>query len=572
MQMILDGLSGLGTATIDPLWRPVLAWTALALPLWALLEQTDRLHPYAEYRLSQLILAALPAGIVAVGFVELLPGATRTAVLPAPSVVVLPPIETTAVSTVSWSWMHAVGLLTIGAVGIGLFHLGRLGLEVLAVCRVRRRVGTTATTSLNAEIDRLRKQLNVGRPVQICTSSDAAVPVTLGGLRPTILMPERLADAPEARRMALRHELIHIRRRDDCAQLVEQFIVALFAAHPLVGRLRRQITEARERACDAAVLDHGATPAGDYARLLTAFADGDSSRRLGSLSLSESSSSLTNRLTAMRSSMPSFLSSRFALGTALVAGGLALTLGVVACSDSIGPSSSTEETTESSPSTTANNDEVYMAVDDQPELVGGMEALQESVYYPEVARRAGLEGQVIVQFVVDEKGTVTNLKVTRGVDEILNESALEAVRQQTFEPGREEGEPVPVQMSLPITFKRPEAGSPETTTRNEVVESPKWSPAVASIEGGKQALQDATSYPDLARSAGIEGTVRITFTVRKSGEIEDARVTKSVHEALDAAALEAVRNVSFTPAKEDSILVPTEMTLPISFSLAGNGE
>ncbi|MFB6279557.1 MAG: TonB family protein, partial [Salinibacter sp.] len=173
------------------------------------------------------------------------------------------------------------------------------------------------------------------------------------------------------------------------------------------------------------------------------------------LSLSESPSSLKDRLSAMKSSIPSLLSSRSALGVALVVGGLALTLGVVACSDSVAPSTSTETTaaTESSSATTTDDEEVYMVVDNQPELVGGMEALQNAVSYPEMAKEAGVEGRVIVQFVVDENGTVTDPTITRGAHKLLNEAALEAVKEQTFKPGKLEGQSVPVQMSLPVTFR-----------------------------------------------------------------------------------------------------------------------
>ena len=456
MQMTLDGLSTLGTAAVDPLWLPVLAWTVLTLPLCALLNRTSRLHPHAEYRLSQVLLAALPVGIAAVSVVEMLPDATRTAVLPAQTVSVLPAIEATSASpsAVSWTWMHAVGLLTVGALGIGLIRLGRLALEIVAVGRVRQQLETATPTTLQTELDRLREQLDVSRPVEVRLSSHAAVPMTLGGLRPTILVPERLADAPEELRMTLRHELVHVRRWDDCAQLMERFIAALFAAHPIVGALQRQMAEAREQACDAAVLDDGETPAGDYARLLTAFADGAVPRRLGALSLSESPSSLTNRLSAMRSSMPSFLSSRGALGTVLVTVGLALTLGVVACSDSVGPSPASDASSgDASTSATAADDEVYMVVEDQPELLGGMKALQESIQYPQMAKEAGIEGRVIVQFVVDKNGAVTNPTVTKGVHEQLNEAALQAVKQQEFNPGRQDSEPRKVQMSLPVTFR-----------------------------------------------------------------------------------------------------------------------
>ncbi|WP_259080971.1 M56 family metallopeptidase [Salinibacter ruber] len=490
MQMILDGLSALGTATIDPLWRPVLAWTALALPLWALLRWTDRLHPNAEYRLSQLLLAALPVGVAMIGVIEMLPDASQSALRPARSVVALPAIETGPVSVPagSWTWMHAVGLLAVGALGIGLFRLGRLGLDVLASSRVRRRLDTAVKPSLEAEMDRLQERLGVRRSVQLCISPDATVPMTLGGRRPTVLVPKRLAAAPDKLRMTLRHELVHVRRWDDCAQLLERFVAALFAAHPLVDRLRRQISEARERACDAAVLDDGETPAGEYARLLTAFADRASSPRRSALSLSESPSSLIDRLSAMRSSMPSFLTSRAALGTALVAVGLTLTLGVVACSDSVGPSSSPEEATESSPSTAADDDEVYMVVDDPPELEGGMKALQQSVEYPEVAREAGLEGRVIVQFVVDEEGTVTNLRVTQGVDKVLDEAAIEAVEEQTFTPGRQDGEPRKVQMSLPVTFRLDDGSDGEA---NESGDDATTSSAASEANSGGRLFEKA---------------------------------------------------------------------------------
>jgi len=512
---LLDLLADLGAATVHPLWLPILAWTVLVLPLWTLLERTDRLHPLAEYRLAQVLLAALPIGIGAVSVAGMFPAAARPSMLPARAVVVLPAVETTTASApaLSWSWMHAVGLLTVGALGAGLFYLGRLVLEVIAMGRVRRRLENPATPSLQAEVDRLRERLHVCRPVELCISSDAAVPMTLGGLRPTILVPERLTKATEELRMTLRHELVHIRRWDDCAQLAERFVAALFAMHPLVGRLQRQIAEARERACDAAVLDDGETPAGDYARLLTAFADGAAPHRFGALSLSESPSSLTDRLSAMRSSMPSLLSSRPALGTALVAVGLALTLGVVACSDSAGPSLSGDEGPDAPSQSAPQVGLPSKNVDETPELVGGMKALQESSTYPEMAKEAGIEGRVIVQFVVDKTGSVTKPTVAQGAHELLNKAALAAVKEQTFEPGRKEGEPVPVQMSLPVTF-RLDDGSTEGS--GEPSDDATTSGAPPETESGDL----------LFEKAGIQG-VRVLMNEEGTLLLDDERVEAS---------------------------------------------
>ncbi|MEF8816846.1 MAG: energy transducer TonB [Salinibacter sp.] len=97
--------------------------------------------------------------------------------------------------------------------------------------------------------------------------------------------------------------------------------------------------------------------------------------------------------------------------------------------------------------------EIFMVVENQPELIGGMKALSESVDYPEFAKKAGIEGRVIVQFVVDEQGNVRDPKVTRGVHKLLNEEAIKAVKDQKFKPGKQRGQAVKVQMSLPVTFR-----------------------------------------------------------------------------------------------------------------------
>lgn len=97
--------------------------------------------------------------------------------------------------------------------------------------------------------------------------------------------------------------------------------------------------------------------------------------------------------------------------------------------------------------------EIYEVADVQPELIGGMEALANAIVYPEDARRAGIEGRVIVQFVVDERGAVTQEVVIRSPNELLSEAALAAIRQQRFVPGLQRGRPVKVRFALPVTFR-----------------------------------------------------------------------------------------------------------------------
>jgi len=97
--------------------------------------------------------------------------------------------------------------------------------------------------------------------------------------------------------------------------------------------------------------------------------------------------------------------------------------------------------------------EIFLVVEQDPELIGGLEGLQRSIKYPEIARKAGIEGRVFVQFVVDEKGNVVNPVVTRGIGGGCDEAALAAVKKARFKPGKQRGRPVKVQYSLPVTFK-----------------------------------------------------------------------------------------------------------------------
>jgi protein TonB len=99
-----------------------------------------------------------------------------------------------------------------------------------------------------------------------------------------------------------------------------------------------------------------------------------------------------------------------------------------------------------------SSDEIFVVVENQPDC-GGVSALQDEVEYPSFAKKAGIEGRVFVQFVVNKEGKVTNPKVTRGVHKLLNEEAVRAVKTLQCEPGKQRGKPVKVQMSLPVTFK-----------------------------------------------------------------------------------------------------------------------
>lgn len=73
-------------------------------------------------------------------------------------------------------------------------------------------------------------------------------------------------------------------------------------------------------------------------------------------------------------------------------------------------------------------------------------------------------------------------------------------------------------------------------------------------------------YPDLARKAGIEGIVVITVTIGKTGDVENARVFKSLP-MLDEAAMDAAKKCKFKPAKQRDKFVRVKMNIPFHFKL-----
>lgn len=94
----------------------------------------------------------------------------------------------------------------------------------------------------------------------------------------------------------------------------------------------------------------------------------------------------------------------------------------------------------------------FVAVEQQPEPIGGLAALQEKVVYPEIAQRAGVEGKVYVMAYVNEEGIVEKAEVMKGIGAGCDEEAVKAVLETRFTPGKQRGRPVRVKMGLPIVF------------------------------------------------------------------------------------------------------------------------
>jgi protein TonB len=104
-----------------------------------------------------------------------------------------------------------------------------------------------------------------------------------------------------------------------------------------------------------------------------------------------------------------------------------------------------------------DDEEFFMVVENMPEFPGGdlglMKYIQKNVKYPAIAKEYNITGKVYVSFIVDKKGSVTNVKIVRGVDKNLDAEAMRVVKSlPKYKPGKQRGKSVRVMFTIPINF------------------------------------------------------------------------------------------------------------------------
>ncbi len=200
------------------------------------------------------------------------------------------------------------GLGVVWVVGVA-WQGGCLIRGWLALRRFRRRCRTLACDGLTQDLRMLCKAYGVRRPPLLLEHENAGSPLLLGILRPAIIMPSGLLSALGSNqcRMALAHELAHIKRHDLAWSLVAAVVRAVFVFHPLVWWASRRLELSQEIAADQFVLTSFDQELGTYAEMLLAVANQPQSRGLAPV-LSAGTvgryQTLKRRFTAMKSFHP----------------------------------------------------------------------------------------------------------------------------------------------------------------------------------------------------------------------------------------------------------------------------
>jgi TonB family protein len=230
-----------------------------------------------------------------------------------------------------------------------------------------------------------------------------------------------------------------------------------------------------------------------------------------------------------------------------------------------------------------NGEEVHVVVDKMPEYPGGMMKLRSDIAnmvdYPKKAKKKGVQGRVIIGFVITKSGNVENVKVLRGVTSSLNKEAVRVVKNiKKFKPGYEKGKPVQVSFTVPVTFKLTEKKNvppppPPKVSKKKNKEIAHYNVDVLpEYPGGISAMNNeiakSIKYPKDAFSQGISGKVVVGFVVDKNGRVEKVKATKGVHPSLDREAERVVRNLKqFTPGVKDGKAIDVGFAVPVLFGI-----
>lgn len=102
--------------------------------------------------------------------------------------------------------------------------------------------------------------------------------------------------------------------------------------------------------------------------------------------------------------------------------------------------------------------QIFQVVEEMPEFPGGMaeclKFISKNIKYPTIAQENGVQGRVIIQFVVNQDGSIVDPVVMRSVDPYLDKEALRVIKMMPkWKPGKQRGKAVRVKYTVPVTFK-----------------------------------------------------------------------------------------------------------------------
>jgi len=199
----------------------------------------------------------------------------------------------------------------------------------------------------------------------------------------------------------------------------------------------------------------------------------------------------------------------------------------------------------------------FVAVEEMPSPIGGIAAIQKNITYPEIAKRAGIQGRVYVKAFIDSTGTVVKAEVLKGIGAGCDEVAASAVKKVKFTPGKQRGKAVNVQVTVPILFKLDDTVSEikKPKAKDEILlkETKDESQNGLAKLSGKLISQDG-GLPVVASSIYFEGT-KLGCATNEKGEFFISKIPQGEYNLLVSSnsATHNMGKIKMTPDKTEIV-------------------
>ncbi len=405
--------------------------------------------------------------------------------------------------------------------------------------------------------------------IDLYVSKNIFSPLSMGMFPNRIYVPDYWnAITEKGRKVLLQHELAHIERKDGFVQFLQTVVQALYFFHPFVWLLNERINEYREMACDDYAIEKSSISPGDYSRYLIDIAEKITDPQWSYISASaliKQKHKLLNRVTYQLQEESMQKRSTFKTRAALLILALLILPLSWYCSQENKIPQAPKVTAQDIPSKEAD---IFTPFDKPPEPIGGFTAIQKNLIYPEIALKAGIEGRVIINCLIDEKGSVvdTNVLMSLG-NNGCDEAAIKAIKAIDWKPATQKGKPVKVWIGIPVVFKLDNENTTDTKKLEKNFATYDVPPQPI---GGFTVIQKNLIYPELARKAGIEGRVVINCLIDENGQVVDTKILQGIgsgNNGCDQAAIAAIKSVSWKPATQRDKPVKVWIGIPIVFKL-----
>lgn len=314
---------------------------------------------------------------------------------------------------------------------------------------LRRRLQKSAQLSDS----KLLRWVQSAKPgLRVFGSDQVQAPVLVGFLRPKIFLP---ADWQKWPQHHLESVMAHIDSKDLWVLGLQTVAVILFGLNPLVWWLHARLNQTRELRCDETAVAKTGISAFDYSKLLYTFVEKQVRHPVLTASghyFSENNKSIFVRLNHLLNLQEAKMKHKRWFYLLPVLLGLAILPFSWQCREkSLQPELAVDSSQEQ-----LGKGVLSEPYDTPPQPIGGFKAIQENLKYPEAARKAGIEGRVLVHVLVDEQGEVVDTKILQSLGDEgsgFAEAAVNALKSVKWQPAESQGAPVKVWVAVPVLFK-----------------------------------------------------------------------------------------------------------------------